>query len=223
MKSKKPSLVPEAIKRVAPDGKPTPRQRRRILIDIGLRRIKPGTRSSTEFFRERSAMHTWPDLNKIFEDIPWAVTGGVATRAYMPERATNDIDVVIRRQDCHIAWNRFREAGFSVASRLDAPYFVARAIDTPEVDVICVDSTWIEKALAEPNYDKAGFPVLSLPFLIIMKLMANRGVDIGDMTRMLGLASEEQLDRVREAVTKYVPQDLDDLEALILLGKMEFE
>jgi hypothetical protein len=64
--------------------------------------------------------------------------------------------------------------------------------------------------------------VLDLPFLIIMKLRANRGIDIGDMTRMLGLASEDDRDRVRETVAMYQPEDSDDLEALILLGKMEF-
>ena len=28
----------------------------------------------------------WPDLTSVLIDIPWAVVGGVATRAYMPER-----------------------------------------------------------------------------------------------------------------------------------------
>jgi hypothetical protein len=222
MSSKKGKKIPEAIARVAPDGQPTARQRRRIMIEISLRRIQPGSYSSPEFYSRRTAVHTWPDLHDILGDIPWLVTGGVATRAYMPERSTNDIDIVIRRSDCTRAWSRFREAGFSVASTLDAPYFVARAIETPEVDVICGDFPWLEKALQTPKRDAANLPIIGLPYLIIMKLRANRGVDIGDMTRMLGLAPESEIDRVRETVKEYAPEDADDLEALIILGKMEF-
>lgn len=54
-----------------------------------------------------------------------------------------------------------------------------------------------------------------------MKLMASRGVDLGDMTRMLGLASDGELTQVRATVQRYRPADSEDLEALILLGKRE--
>lgn len=36
---------------------------------------------------------------------------------------------------------------------------------------------------------------------------------------MLGWASEVDLDEVRAAVKKYTPEDLDDLESLIFIGK----
>jgi hypothetical protein len=214
--------VPSAIIKIAQDGRPTPRQRRRIMIEMCLRRMKPGTFTSPEFLSRRTAMNKWPDLDKILEDIPWVITGGVATRAYMPERMTHDLDILIHKVNCENAWKRFKEHGFKMAEVLDAPYFVARRPDIPEVDVLCLDFPWLERAFAEARQDPAGFPVLDLPFLIIMKLRANRGVDIGDMTRMLGLASEHDRDRVREIVAMYQPEDSDDLEALILLGKMEF-
>jgi hypothetical protein len=214
--------VPSAIIKVAPDGRPTPRQRRRIMIEMCLRRMKPGTFTSPEFLSRRTAVNKWPDLNKILEDIPWVITGGVATRAYMPERMTHDLDILVHKVNCETAWKRFKEHGFKVAEVLDAPYFVARRPDNPEVDVLCLDFPWLVRAFAEARKDPAGFPVLDLPFLIIMKLRANRGIDIGDMTRMLGLASEHDRDRVRETVALYQPEDSDDLEALILLGKMEF-
>jgi hypothetical protein len=214
---------PSAITQIAPDGKPTPRQRRRILIEMCLRRINPGTFTSRELLSRRTAVNKWPDLNKILEGIPWVITGGVATRAYMPERMTHDLDILIQKADCESAWRRFKEHDFVVAEVLDAPYFVARRSDIPEVDVLCLDFPWLERAFSEARQDPAGFPVLDLPFLIIMKLRANRGIDIGDMTRMLGLASEDERDRVRETVARYQPEDSDDLEALILLGKMEFK
>jgi len=38
---------------------------------------------------------------------------------------------------------------------------------------------------------------------------------------MLGLASEEELARVRATVARYVPNEIDDLESLIYLGQVE--
>ena len=38
---------------------------------------------------------------------------------------------------------------------------------------------------------------------------------------MLGWASDADLDEVRTAVAKYAPEDSDDLESLIFIGKRE--
>lgn len=219
--SKHPIPLPTAIAQIAPNGKPTPRQRRQIIIQMCLRRQKPGTGSSLEFLRRRTAMNPWPDLRPILAGIPWVITGAVATRAYMPERMTRDLDILVRRADCQAVWQRLEGADYQVASQLDAPYFVARSPDGAEIDVICADFPWLQEALAVPQYDAAGYPVLDLPYLILMKLMANRAVDVGDMTRMLGLADAEMLDRVEDVVTRYSPEDSEDLQALILLGTLE--
>jgi len=64
---------------------------------------------------------------------------------------------------------------------------------------------------------------LDLPYLIIMKIEASRGRDIGDLTTMLGLASDDELARVREVVARYTPEQLDDLESLIYLGQVEMQ
>jgi hypothetical protein len=87
--------VPSAIAKIEPDGNLTPRQMRRFMIDLVKRRVKPGTGSSHEFMRRRTAMNPWPDLRPILEGIEWAIIGGVATRAYMPERMTKDLDIVV--------------------------------------------------------------------------------------------------------------------------------
>jgi len=99
--------IPSAIAQIAPDGKPTPRQRRRIMIQMCLRRQKPGTGSSLEFLRRRTAMNPWPDLRPILAGISWAITGAVATRAYMPERMTQDLDILVHRADCEVVWQLF--------------------------------------------------------------------------------------------------------------------
>ena len=56
-----------------------------------------------------------------------------------------------------------------------------------------------------------------------MKLRSSRTIDLGDLTRMLGLASDEVLDQVRQVIAECAPEDSEDLEALIALGRLETE
>ena len=104
--------VPSAIAAIAPDGRLTPAQRRRFMIDFCRRRIRPGTGSSSEFLRRRTAMNPWPDLRPILEGIPWVIVGGVATRAYMPERGTKHLDILVRYQDGNKVQERLEAAGY---------------------------------------------------------------------------------------------------------------
>jgi hypothetical protein len=168
-------------------------------------------------------MNPWPDLRPILTGIPWVVVGAVATRAYMPERATKDLDILVRQQDGAEVEARLRAAGYKVVSRLAAPGFLVRAPDGAEVDVILGSYPWLNEALAHVRRDPAGYPVLDLPYLVIMKLAASRLQDTADLSRMLGLASDAELTRVRRAVARYAPDDLADLESLIFLGRYEMQ
>lgn len=218
-----PHTVPPAVARIAPDGNLTPRQARRILLDMAARRQKPGTGSSEEFMRRRTAMHAWPDLRPILKDLRWAVIGGVATRAYMPERATKDLDIIVHPDDADDAWERLEAAGYKRLSKLAVPGYLFRSPEGVEIDAILGKFAWIDEALSRLERDRAGYPVLGLPYLVIMKTAASRGVDLGDLTRLLGLASDEQLLQVRQAFARYAPEDLDDLETMIFLGKKEMQ
>jgi len=79
----------------------------------------------------------------------------------------------------------------------------------------------LEEALAHPQTGPEGYPVLGLPYLVLMKMAASRARDFGDLGTMLGLATEEDLARVRAVVAHYAPAELDDLESLIYLGQLE--
>ena len=168
-------------------------------------------------------MNPWPDLRPVLTGIPWAVVGGVATRAYMPERATKDLDILIRLQDEVEVQARLAAAGYKIVSRLAVPGFLVRAPDGAEIDVILGNYPWLSEALAQVRHDPAGYPVLDLPYLVIMKMMSSRGRDVGDVTTMLGLASDGELDRMRRVVARYAPDDLSDLESLIYLGRFEMQ
>jgi hypothetical protein len=198
-------------------------QRLRMLIDIAKRRIKPGTGSSYEFLQRRTAMNVWPDLRPMLKGIKWVVVGGVATRAYMPERSTKDLDILIRQQDSDEVMERLEVAGYTKVSRLAVPGFLFHSPDNVEVDVIFGDYPWLDEALSNPNRDEARYPILDLPYLVLMKMNSGRGRDFGDVTTMLGLASDEELKRVRKVIKKYAPDLKDDLESLIYLGKMEMK
>jgi len=215
--------IPPAIAAVAPDGQLTPAQRRRILIDICRRRIRPGTGSSLEFLRRRTAMNPWPDLRPVLQGIPWVVIGAVATRAYMPERATKDLDILVRREDSDEVRERLEAAGYTFITHLAVPGFLVHSPEGVEVDVVLGDYTWLDEALAHPRQDPAGFPVLDLPYLVLMKLAASRVQDTADLSRMLGLASDEELAPVRAVVARYAPAEVDDLESLIYLGRFEMK
>lgn len=70
---------------------------------------------------------------------------------------------------------------------------------------------------------RADLPVLGLPYLVLMKLTAMRSQDWADVSRMLGLATEADLEEVRDVVRRYSPEDVEYLEALIMLGRREVQ
>ncbi len=168
-------------------------------------------------------MYLWPDLRGMLDGIPWVIAGGVATRAYMPERATKDLDVLVRAIDGDVVLARLQAEGYEIVARLGIPGYVLRSPDGTEIDVLYSDAIWLDEALAQARVDPAGFPVLALPYLVLMKLTAMRSQDWADVSRMLGLATESELERVRDVVRRFSPEDVEDLDALIVLGRRESE
>ena len=166
-------------------------------------------------------MNPWPDLRPILQGITWVIAGAVATRAYMPERATKDLDILVHQRDGDEVLLRLQQAGYQIISQLALLGFLLHSPNGVEVDVIFGKYAWLDEALAQPRQDPAGYPVLDLPYLILMKVAASRVQDLGDVSRMLGLASEQELARVRAIVTRYDPDLTDDIESLIYLGQME--
>ncbi len=107
----------------------------------------------------------WPDLDKVLSGLPWAVAGAVATRRYMPERATADIDVVVAVADADDARRRFEAAGYA---RVGDPAIGGTAWKSPDgVAVNLIEGTepWWPAAIADAqrNSGEDGLPVLTLP------------------------------------------------------------
>ena len=168
-------------------------------------------------------MNPWPDLRPILKGIDWAIVGGVATRAYMPERMTKDLDILVHHRDGDAVIAKLKEASYRVSSQLAVPGYLMLSPEGVEVDVLFGDYPWLRKALAHPAKDPAGYPVIEMPYLVLLKMAAQRAQDWADASRILGWASDAELDEVRGVVARYAPEDSEDLESLIFLGRKEQE
>ena len=165
----------------------------------------------------------WPDLSLVLQGMLWAVCGAVATRLYMPERATAYLDVLILSGDGAAAQQLLASHGFTREGDLSVGGSTWRSPDGVEIDVIEGADPWVAQALdrAGTNRDLQGLPVLPLPYLALMKLRASRGQDLADLLRMLGAAEADTLAEVRRVVGQYAPADAEDLQSLIELGRLE--
>lgn len=68
-----------------------------------------------------------------------------------------------------------------------------------------------------------GLLMLALPYLILMKLRASWGLDIGDLKRILGAAGDGDLDKTRAVIAANLDDAVEDLESLIALGRLEYQ
>ena len=195
--------------------------RRRLLLDMARRRAQPGTGSAREFLEHRSAMARWPDLTPALAGIPWAVVGAVATRAYMPERTTQDLGILVAAADREEVRGRLQQAGFLPVQELAIGGMTWRSLTGILVDVIESQAAWVVDALRSLRQDAQGLPVLDLPYLVLMKVEAGRTQDLADAARMLGAAPEPSHQETRDIFHHWLPDALEDLESLIALGKLE--
>jgi hypothetical protein len=200
------------------------RRTRRLLIDVASRRQKPGSGSLLKL-TDWSDMTQWPDLTGVLKGVRWAIAGAVATRLYMPERATSDLDMVVLAPDGNMAEARLADARCTKLGALSIGGSSWRHPSGTQIDLIEVDGRQWEEGLraAQQNLGPDGSPVLTLPYLVLMKLESSRTLDVGDVVRMLGFADASALEGVRSAINEYAPELSEDLESMIELGKLEHE
>jgi hypothetical protein len=207
------------VKPLSPDAR---RIARRTLIDFARRRQRPG--GGSESIRPlREPIMRWPDMRPVLSGLSWAIAGAVATRRYMAERSTQDLDVVVPARDVAAAEGRMSEAGFARAGSLaigGSRWLSPRGVP---VDLIPPDHAWADEALREAaaHPDSEGSPSLTLPYLVLMKLHAGHLIDAADIGRMLGVAGDDDIELVRRAVRKFDPAAADDIESMLQLGRLE--
>lgn len=168
----------------------------------------------------------WTDA-RVLDAIPYAVIGGVATRLYMPERTTADIGLLVTPDNFDAALAQLATKGYTNVPRplgfsdTRLGLIGQRVLGPRPVDVLSSTLPWVHEAIASVRHDDVGLPIVDLSFLIALKLDASQGVDQGDLTRMLGFASDLDLERTRAVIKRLLPADTDDLEQYIAIGRFE--
>ena len=173
--------------------------------------------------QRRTTNQPTPDLQALLHGVPFVVVGAMAARLYMPERMTQDIDVLVLVDDLEACERQLQQAGCRKIGELTIGGASWELPDGAELDVIASDAPWARLAFAEPVMAGAGLPTISLPYLVVMKLLSGRAQDIADLTRMLGAADDAELEQVRTIVSEYVPDAVEDVESMVVLGRMEYE
>ena len=207
------------------------RDRRRFYLDRGLRKQGWGAGSDLRRLMELPRDEVAAKLESLFGDISAMVVGGVAARAYAPERQTKDVDFLVDHE-------RFAEATtclgqFSWRKKLDYVFpntSLSLHGETWEkdgflIDAIATDQEWGTEAFRQPTYDQTGLRVIPLAYLVLMKLDSARGVDQGDLTRMLGRLEDSEVEAIARIVERHShdPQAAYDARQYALLGRMEWE
>ena len=164
-----------------------------------------------------------PNLPEILWDIPFVVVGAMAARLYMPERTTFDTDILVLEEDRAACEQRLTEAGAQRIGDLSIGGSTWQLPDGSELDVIVSDEEWAHEAVSNPVVPDTGVPTISLPYLIVMKLLSGRAQDIADMTRMLGGADKATLEEVYRVVRRYIPDAVEDVESMVALGRLEYD
>ncbi|MGC1197664.1 MAG: hypothetical protein WA882_12280 [Geitlerinemataceae cyanobacterium] len=196
-------------------------RRRQLFINIIQKRVKPGTGSSLEFLDRRTWIYPVSDIQSIIKKTPFVIVGGIATRLYMPERMTLDLDILVKAEDRDKVYRELNLAGSQRVGELSIQGSQWDLPDGTSLYVLEFSEDWVSDAVASPNYAPNGLSINALPYLILMKLQASRSQDLADVSRMLGGAKEFDLQEVRKVVRVYFPDAAEDLESLIALGKLE--
>jgi hypothetical protein len=206
-----------------------PANARRIVIDMALRRQRPGSGSLLHELEQRmEVMEWWRTADQALRGIPHVVIGGVAGNSYMAPRVTYDLDVAVLPRDLRAAEMALEQADWRRMGPLspidpDLEGHAWRAPGGQELDLMAMRHPWAEEAIADSRLEpRTGLTTIALRYLILLKLRVSRTTDLADLSRMLGAASDEDLAAIRDIVQRFGGSDDEqDVESLLALGKLE--
>jgi len=202
---------------------------RRLAVERALRLRPSGAGSDLAALEaRREPVDWWLRVDEDLSGVPHALIGAAASNAYMAPRMTSDLDVAVKAADWSRAeqllagagYRRFGELTMSLDPRLMGSRW--RTPSGDHVDLVAINHRWAGDAIdAAAENRLQGMPTLPLPYLVLMKLISSRAIDTADLQRLLGAASDEQWQAVRELVADELPRDLEDLDALRQIGLWE--
>lgn len=200
--------------------RPEAKALRKFIIRRMMTHQKPGSGSRWDRGKDKKMaadrLLEWEWIGNVLSGVPHVIVGGMAVNQFAPPRATEDLDIALAVGGAQLAMTLLGQQGFELAGAFSLRGWTLRR-GVAALDLLELDEAWFIEALQQP-YRVGPFPVLDLPYLILMKMAASRGTDIGDIQRMLHGADEPRRMQVRDAFHRFAPQDLEDLEQLIVLS-----
>jgi hypothetical protein len=132
--------------------------------------------------------------------LPYAVVGGNAVASWVATvdegavRNTRDVDILVRREDLPAITAALEQSGFVRAEVMDVTMFLEGPNAKPSEAVHLLfagEKTRPEHPLAAPELatadDPAGFRILPLDALVVMKLLSNRDKDRTHVRDLIGV------------------------------------
>ena len=194
---------------------------RKIYLSMAERRTQPGSGSAPFEVRDRASAFVPPQVRRLLGTVPFAIVGGLETRRYMPERMTLDVDVLVSPPNLPQAEKALLATGCRKRGPLTIGGSTWVTADSQELDLIALEAPWTEDAVSSAITAPDGQPYVALQYLVLMKLASSRVQDLADISRMLGVANNAAIEATRALVSRYRPNDAEDLESIIRLGKIE--
>jgi len=205
--------------------------RRRFYLDRAMRIETHG--AGSDLSRLLSAPRKTLVQMPILDDLPVMLIGAHAAAVYAPERATIDVDLIVPVTHFDVAEAKMRLDGFTRARALGFPGSALglrgsswQKGDDPSVDMMTSDQSWLVEAFIAPQVaNTKDQRVMPLPYLVLMKMDSARGIDQGDLTRILGRLNDEEVEDVVRIVSRYLggSQAPEDVRQYARIGRWEYE
>ena len=198
---------------------------RRIMLQIATRHMASGGASPREWGSTHKDidMGGWAAATKVI-GVEYAVGGGNAANSYMEPQYTEDLDLVLALADLEAAKTHAQEAGWTKLGPIHLDFGMeGSAWATPgglPVDLLGLPMGWGGDALAAARSNILnGLPTLTRPYIMFCKIIASRLKDMGPLAKMAGGASASELALFRDLVRRWCPDEIDDMNQIILLGQ----
>ena len=143
----------------------------------------------------------------------YAVIGGNAAILYGARRTTVDIDIIAAKSTVDALATGYKSSPMTVGgSTITVKGFVVDLLHWHDPD-------WLGELLSEAVVHD-GVRVATPQWLVVLKLMASRDIDVGDIIAVTREMTPAQVDRTRELIGRLLPNDAQDFENLLALGKL---
>lgn len=174
------------------------------------------------------------NLDKLNIFTEYVICGAWAANNYQVPRNTQDLDLLVEEDNLDRITEEILHMGYHFDFDLYVPpketisqiygkrflYSSDKLVKNTIIDVLTSPDEWVSDAIRDRQYDNRNNPIISIPYLTLMKI-EGRAKDLADLTEILGLARGDVLEMTKKVIEKYLPNQIDDLATIVLLGKIQ--